>query len=96
MAINQDRVDDVRIAVAFTDDLRAAYVQLKAMQLKIGRYAAALAAVAAETAEPREAKFAEIVQMLVDPSDLTRIGALLPSITAFCEEVETNYADFIS
>lgn len=96
MAISQDTVDDTRIALAFTDDLRAAYMQFKAMQTKIGRYAAALAAVAGGTADPREAKFAEIVQLLVSAEDLARIGALLPTITAFCEEIETNYADFIS
>ena len=96
MAISQDTVDDVRVAVAFTDDLRAAYSQLKAIQLKIQRYGAAVAAVAAETATPREAKFAELVQTLIEPTDIARIGALLPTVTAFCEEIEANYADFIA
>lgn len=96
MAIQQTTVADTLSAVGFTDDLRAACLQLAAMKAKIERYAAALAAVAGGTADPREAKFAEIVQLLVSAEDLARIGALLPTITTFCEEIETNYADFIS
>lgn len=96
MAIEQTAVTDTLAAVGFTDDLRAAYMQLTAMKAKIERYAAALAAVAGGTADPREAKFAEIVQLLVSAEDLTRIGALLPTISAFTAEIETNYPDFIS
>jgi hypothetical protein len=95
MAIDQDRVDDIKIAIAFTDDLRAAYLQLKAMQTKIERYGAAVSAVMRNVADARSAKFVEIVQLLVSTEDLTRIGALLPAITAFTQEIETNYEDFI-
>ena len=52
MAINQDAVSDAARAVAFADDLRAAYAQLKIMQTKINRYAAGVAAIQAGTVEP--------------------------------------------
>jgi len=96
MAIDPNRVADVKIAVAFTDDLRAAYLQLQAMQIKIQRYIDGVAAVAAETATAREAKFVEIVQMLVSAEDLTQIGALQPTIAAFVDELETDYSDFLT
>lgn len=96
MAIDQDRVADVKVAVAFTDDLRAAYLQLQAMQTKIQRYIDGVAAVAGETATPREAKFVEIVQMLVSAKDLARVGALLPTLAAFVAELEADYSDFLA
>jgi hypothetical protein len=65
------------------------------MQAKIERYIAGLAAIAAETATARETKFVQLVQDVVDPEDLARIGALLPTISALVALLESDYDDFI-
>lgn len=95
MAIDQTKAEDVKVAVAFTDDLRAAYLQLASMQAKIARYGAAAAAVAMETATPREAAFAEIVQLLVSAEDLGRIAVLSGEINTFVGLLEADYSDLI-
>lgn len=96
MAITSNQRQDAYSALAFADDLRAAYDQLSTMQAKIARYAAAVAAIQAGTADDREMRFAAIVTTLIGQGDLTRIGALLPQITALTALLETDYADFIS
>ena len=80
--INQETVTDAGRAIAFADDVRALYSPSAEMQAKIERYIAGLAAIAAETATARETKFVQLVQAVVDPEDLARIGALLPTISA--------------
>jgi phage shock protein A len=93
--INQETVTDASRAIAFADDVRGAYSQLSEMKAKIERYIAGLAAIAAETATAREAKFVKLVQDVVDPEDLARIGALLPTISALVALLESDYDDFI-
>ena len=95
MAINQDAVSDAARAVAFTDDLRAAYAQIKIMQAKINRYAAGVSAIQAGTVDPRELRFVQLVSILIAAEDIARIGALLPMINDWCEALETNYQDLI-
>ena len=95
MAIDQFAVQDAVIALSLVDDVRSAYYQLKGMQTKIQRYAAGVQAVAEQTADAREARFVNLVQILANPTDLQRIGALLPSIGAIVADLETNYDDFI-
>jgi hypothetical protein len=93
--INQETVTDASHAIAFADDVRALYSLSAEMQTKIERYIAGLAAIAAETATARETKFVQLVQAVVDPEDLARIGALLPTISALVALLESDYDDFI-
>lgn len=96
MAINQEAVSDAARALAFADDLRATYAQIKTMQAKINRYAAGVAAIQAGTVDARELRFVQLVSILVTAEDITRIGALLPMINDWCEILEANYQDLIS
>ena len=96
MAINQETISDASRAIAFADDVRAVYNQTKEMVAKINRYVDGVAAIAAETADARETKFVQLVQAIVDPADLARIGALLPLLVPLVAELEANYSDFIN
>lgn len=95
MAIDQIAVQDAAMALSFPDDLRSAYYQLLAMQTKINRYAAGVAAIQAGTVEPRELRFVQLVSILIAAEDIARIGALLPMINDWCEIVGANYQDLL-
>lgn len=86
--IDQQRITDASRALAFADDVRGAYSVLKEMEQKIQRYATGLAT-------GSDAVFVQIVQAMVSPEDLARIGALQPAISALVTELETNYDDFL-
>ena len=96
MAIDQVTIADASRAIAFADDVRGAYSQLSGMKTKIERYIAGVTAIAEGTADARETKFVRLVQDVVDPDDLTRIGALLPPLIGLVTLLEESYADFIA
>lgn len=89
MAIKAQRITDASRALAFASDVYGAYSILKEMQTKIQRYMDGVA-------NGTDTTFVNIVQAMVDPGDLTRIGALKPTIDSFVSELEANYSDFIS
>lgn len=95
MAVDQIAVQDAAMALSFPDDLRSAYYQMLAMQTKINRYAAGVAAIQAGTVDARELQFVQLVSILVSAEDIARIGALLPMINDWCEIVGANYQDLI-
>ena len=96
MAITSNQRQDAYSALAFADDLRAAYDQLSTMQAKIERVAAGQAALAAGTIDARELRFVQLVGILISAEDITRVGALLPLLTTITTTLSTDYADFIS
>jgi len=94
--INQETIADASRAISFADDVRAAYDLTAQMCAKIQRYIDGAAAVAQGTADAREAKFVRLAQDVVDPEDLARIGALLPTLLGFVATLEADYSDFLT
>ena len=88
MAIEATTRADSQAIVSFTEHMRTAYHQLKAMHDKITWYADAIAALQAGTATPRQIKFVEIVGVLIGQT-------VHPLIQAFLTEIETNFSDFL-
>lgn len=89
MPIDQKRIEDASRAAAFADDVRAIYNIMKQMQFKIERYIAG-------TATGTDMVFVDLVNILIDPPDLARIGALKPQIDEFLATLEGGYTDLIS
>jgi len=95
MAIEATTRADSQAIVSFTEHMRTAYHQLKAMHDKITWYADAIAALQAGTATPRQIKFVEIVGVLIGQEEIQRLSTVHPLIQAFLTEIETNFSDFL-
>lgn len=95
MAIDVTTRADAQAIVGFTEHMRTAYYQLKAMEEKIGRYAEAVAALQAGSATPRQHKFVAIVDVLIGQEDIVRLSSVHPLLQGFLTELETNFSDFL-
>ena len=81
--------------INFADDLASFHGLAIRLLAKIADYSAAATAVATDSASARQARYVAVVGAVLDPSDLTRIAALVPALNACVEHVATNYPDFL-